>query len=50
MEPVGYASPSGAQTVYYGVPFQLHAYPYGTYVFNGWTLGAHGNGGILGLE
>ena len=42
----GYASPSGAQTVYYGVPFQLHAYPYGTYVFNNWTLGA-GTGTVV---
>jgi hypothetical protein len=33
----GYVSPSGARTVSYGVAFQLHAYPYGTYKFVNWT-------------
>lgn len=33
----GYVNPSGLKTVSYGVPFQLHAYPYGTYVFDSWS-------------
>jgi hypothetical protein len=42
----GWANPYGAQTVYYGVPFQLHAYPYGTFMFQNWTKTA-GTGTVV---
>jgi hypothetical protein len=42
----GYVSPSGAQGVLYGVAFQLHAYPFGTYKFVNWTKTA-GTGTVV---
>ena len=33
----GYVNPSGAKTIGDGIPYQLHAYAYGTYLFDSWS-------------